>query len=161
MGNDTKNRGRSARGLKAPDIDNSRIDLAQSRDDTAHKPTRPPRIPMNRTLNLDFPHIQKDTDNFYYRVIREEGGRIEQAKQAWYEHVVDPSTNDHAVCYKGLYRNFLMRLPIEYWREDQKLKNDRQSATLNKNLGKAGLGENEYIPDGKSHVVEKDNDPLR
>ena len=54
----------------------------------AHKPKRPARVPMGATLKLEFGSITEDP-KFHFRVVSDRDGRIQQAKQAWYEHVKD------------------------------------------------------------------------
>jgi hypothetical protein len=51
-----------------------------------------------------------------------------------------------------------MRVEKKYWLEDQKLKQDRLVGKLQ---AEQTLAEGEYVPDGKAHVLEKDEyDPL-
>ena len=149
-------RGRPAAHLKQSDAENSRVDLELTRDDAAHSASRPPRVPMSATLKLEFPGLCDDP-NYHYRVISDRDGRIEQAKQAWYEHVKDHSGNN-AVRHAGLYAQYLMKIEKKYWNEDQKLKQDKVSGKLR---AEQKLASDEYLPDGRHHALQKDEyDPL-
>lgn len=159
MNDDLTLGGRPRADLPPDQIENSRVDLVKDRDEIAHEPDRPARVPMGQTLNLEAGYLDLDMKNFHHRWILEKDGRIHQAKQAYYEHVMDVD-GDKVRRHKGLYQQFLMRLPIEHWESDQKLKHDKQSAKLGAELGKEGLRPGEYIPDGKDHIVQKEIDPL-
>ena len=151
-----KKRGRPSNSTKPSAAQNSRVDLTQSREEVAHSPKRPPRVPMGATLKLAFPGLIKDTDKYHYRVYSERDGRLAQALLAWYEHVPDHSGNN--AMHPGFTGQYLMRIPIEYYQADQKLKQDKLAGKIKE---EQVLQKDEYLPDGRHHVLQKDEyDPL-
>lgn len=113
-------------------------------------PKRPPRIPMNAGMNLHVSESYLERDKFAYRWFAEnhiKGGRIENAHGAYWEHVTDENGNNFKRS-RGQDTNYLMRLELKYWREDQKLKREKVRATMEKEYS---IGEGEYAPthDGK------------
>lgn len=130
---------------------NEHLGGASSRPDDTTAPKRPPRIPLNAGQNLHVSDSLLDRENFAYRWFAEnsiKGGRVENAKGAYWEHVADthgknlrrPSGEDNM---------YLMKLEIEYWQEDQKLKQKKVDATMK---AETAIGAGEYAPtsDGKS-----------
>ena len=133
-----------------------RVGVQTDRIAGAHDTNRPPRVAMGATLNLEFGHIPKDP-GYHYRVVADRDGRLEQAQGAWYEFVKDAS-GSNVVCHKGLHNQYLMRIERKYWDEDQRLK---QTQLVGKLQQEQKLATGEYVPDGRSHVLEKDDyDPL-
>lgn len=99
-------------------------------------PIRPKRIPMDgyrNTLTFD------DRDpNFVYRVFNDVDGRIQRAEQAGYEVVTaeaelgDPTADSAASVGSAVTKpvgggvtGVLMRIPREWYKEDQALKQKR------------------------------------
>mgnify|MGYP003677245687 CR=1 FL=1 len=128
----------------------------KTRTEKAHEPKgRPERIPMGSTAKLGYPAHKMD-EGYQYRWFQNKEGRIDQAKQAWWEQVSDegkPVTRA-----SGAYPMFLMRIEKKYWVEDQKLKHERVIATMNE---EQKLSSDEYLPGDKHHVLQKDDyDPL-
>ena len=151
-----KRRGRPRANKTNEQIENSRVELETDRKEAAHAPKRPPRVSMGATLKLEFGELTADK-NYHYRVFSDRDGRIEQAKAAWYEHVKDHNGNN-VVRHAGKYPQYLMRIEKKYWEEDQKLKQDQVSSKLRE---EQRLAADEYIPDGRHHVLQKDDyDPL-
>ncbi len=149
-------RGRARNSQTDAKSQESRVDLQQSREDEAHKPERPARVSMGATLKLDFGSLVDDA-NYHFRVISDRDGRVDQAKQAWYEHVLD-ATGEKVVRHSGPYTQFLMKIKKEFWVEDQNLKLNKTISTLK---AEQKLAPDEYIPDGNHHVLQKDDyDPL-
>lgn len=132
----------------------SQVDTKVSRSDE-RKPKRPPRVPMANTLKLQF-NGKLDEKNYYYRWFKEDDGRLGQALNAYYDHVV---IDGHKV--KRQYRattQYLMQLPKEYRKEDEKLK---EAAIKGKLSEKQTLEKGEYLPDDRHHTLQADNyDPL-
>lgn len=143
-----------------PDADQTGEELSQvateTQRDTSREPKRAPRVPMTNTLKLQYNHAL-DRENFFYRWFRCENGRIEQAKAAYYDHVLD----DQGVKVKRAYRaseQYLMRIPLKYYTEDQKLKED---AIKGKLRAEQSLAKDEYLPDDRHHAIQADDyDPL-
>jgi len=152
----TKKRGRP-RANKTPDeISNSRVELSSDRMAEAHNPKRPARVPMGATLKLSFGSVCDDP-KYHFHVFSDRDGRIQQSKQAWYEHVKDEN-GDNVTRHSGPFTQYLMKVEKKYWDKDQKLKQDRLSAKIQ---GEQKLAKDEYLPDGRHHVLQKDDyDPL-
>ena len=123
--------------------------VAKSREEAAHSSGRPPRISMSNMKKLDIPESLKES-GFYYRWFQDRDGRINQAKAAYYESVVDEQGNNYTRA-SGPYTMHLMRLPQEYRDEDNRLKKKRVAATLE---AEAQIGANEYAPDRKTGKAE-------
>lgn len=116
-----------------------------SREEEAHSAGRPPRIPMTNMKKLDVPaHLLEK--GYYYYWMQDKDGGIDQAKAAYYEHVVDEQGNNRFV-NTGKYGLYLMRLRQEYRDEDLRLKKERVSATLEK---ESVIGAGEYAPDPRT-----------
>lgn len=115
--------------------------VAGSREEAAHDPGRPTRIPMGNALKLEVPESMKEK-GFYYRFFQDRGGRINQAKAAHYEIVVDEQGNSFTR-QSGPHQMILMRLPQKYRDEDLALKKKAVQATMDK---EAQIGDGEYAP---------------
>lgn len=128
----------------------------KNREDKAHTPKgRPERIPMGSTAKLGYP-AHKMVEDYQYRWFQNKEGRIDQAKQAWWEPVIDDGQPVSRA--SGAFPMFLMRIEKKYWVEDQKLKHERVIATMQE---EQKLNKDEYLPGDKHHVLQKDNyDPL-
>ena len=127
-----------------------------SREETAHSSNRPARIPMSNMKKLDVP-LSLMEEGYYYRWFQDKDGRISQAKEAYYEHVVDEQSNNY---YRssGLYGMYLMKLPQKYRDEDNKLKKARVAATLE---SETNIGPGEYAPDPKTGRAEGGESAIR
>jgi len=136
---------------------NSRVALEIDRIEGAHGAKRPPRVPMGSTLKLEFGNITDDK-NYKFRVFSDRDGNISQAEQGWWEHVKDEH-GKNIVRHCGPYKQFLMKIEIKYWEEDQILKKDQSLATIQ---AEQVLSGDEYLPDGRHHVLQKDDyNPLK
>lgn len=111
--------------------------------------TRPARIQMGHGLNLDATNIEMDESKYKYRWFLDDPqkpGRIIAAKAAYWEHVT--MSDETNVCRpSGNSTFFLMRLPLQYWEEDLKLKKEKVMATMDSN---AQVGAGEYAPDAQT-----------
>jgi hypothetical protein len=123
-----------------------------SREEVAHSSGRPERISMSNMKKLEVPENIKEA-GFYYRWFQDRDGRLAQAKSAYYEHVVDEQGNNYSRP-SGPHTMHLMRLPMEYREQDNKLKKQRVLATLE---AEAGIGANEYAPDGRESAITHTN----
>lgn len=110
---------------------------------------RPPRIPLRHGANLNYPEEKLDKDNFAYYWFLDmasKPGRIQSAHSAYWEHVEE---NGKPVTRKaGENTHYLMKLPIEYYNEDQARKAADVARTMAENMK---LGRNEYAPDAKGN----------
>jgi hypothetical protein len=94
--------------------------------------TRPKRTPLGQRNRLSF---GKQDPNFVYRVINDQDERLQQAQEAGYEFVTgDEQLGDKRAAEGGKIdsrvskpvgnntRGFLMRIPKEFYDEDQDAK---------------------------------------
>ena len=151
-----RGRGRPRADKTDNQVIDSRVELEVDRVEEAHETERPPRVSMGATLKLEFGSLCADED-YHYRVFSDRDGRVEQAKQAWYEHVMD-HTGNKVTRHSGPYVQYLMKIKKEYWNEDQELKQKKIVGTLQK---EQKLEKDEYLPDDRHHALQKDEyDPL-
>jgi len=151
-GKPAKPRGRAAASRVG--LETSQVEVQKSRTEE-RKPDRAARVPMTNTLKLQF-NGQLDTEKFYYRWFKEEDGRLGQAQGAYYDHVIIDGAKVKRQ-YKATTQ-YLMQLPIQYRKDDQKLK---EGAIKGKLSEKQTLAKDEYLPDDRHHALEKDDyDPL-
>jgi len=124
---------------------------------------RPKRIPVAEA-NRDKLHVAGlDHDNYIYRWVNDVPGRLDAFIQGWWEFVdqtgkpvgdggIDQSASTSSKFSKGVGTGqlaYLMRIPKEFWLEDQdkkeaKLKafeaDNARSARLNADYGKLEVG---------------------
>lgn len=121
--------------------------------DRAHN--RPKRTPLGQRNRLSF---GSQDPNFVYRVINDQDERLKQAQEAGYEFVVsDEQLGDKRAAEGGKIdsrvskpvgngvRGFLMRIPKEYYTEDQDAKMSKidemeKSLKPDKKAGQYGEG---------------------
>lgn len=112
-----------------------------TREAAAHTPNRPKRIPMMATSKLAIP-FEVDKVNFYHYYFSDEN--VHQAQQAYYEQVQNPDTGIvHKVQFKG-ETLVLMRLPMEFHKEDLQLKRKSVINTVQDEKA-GGLGEQNTV----------------
>lgn len=100
---------------------------------------RPKRTPLGQRNRLSF---GKQDPNFVYRVINDQDERLQQAQEAGYEFVTsNEPLGDKRVAEGGAVdsrvskpvgngtRGFLMRIPKEYYEEDQDSKMSKVTET--------------------------------
>lgn len=114
-------------------------------------PKRPPRRRLHSGQNLYVPEHLLDRKNFAYRWFAEnsiKGGRVALAEGAWWSYATDEVGNNFKRP-SGLDQMFLMKLEIQYWKEDQELKRAKVRATLHQ---ETSIGDGEYAPsvDGRA-----------
>ena len=122
--------------------------------------TRPPRVPVGQGLNLDTGGLDLDKESYYYHWVLEmpdRPGGIQKAKAAYYEHVTDASGNIVTRPAGGGF-HYLMRLPVEYRKEDLVLKKNKVLATMD---AETRIGPGEYAPDPLSHRDEGGQSAVR
>lgn len=121
----------------------------------ARPANRPKRTPLGARARLSF---GKQDPNFVYRVINDQDDRLLQAQEAGYEFVMgDEKLGDTRAAEGGKIdsriskpvgngvRGFLMRIPRDYYEEDQAAKAERINETEkamkpNKQKGEYGEG---------------------
>lgn len=117
------------------------------------RPTqRPPRVRMTAGGKLFYPEHLKD-DNYAYRWFEDKPGRLLQAEAAYWEPVLHEDGTQWMV--PGPKNMYLKRIPKEYFEEDKKLKEQRIVNTMKE---ENKLGEDEYIPEGRSGAIQQDSD---
>ena len=102
---------------------------------TDRTPTRPTRTPLGQRNRLSF---GEQDPNYVYRVINDHDERLKQAQEAGYEFVTgDTPLGDKRAAEGGKIdsriskpvgngtRGFLMRIPKEYYQEDQNAKQQK------------------------------------
>lgn len=113
--------------------------------------SRPKRTPLGARNRLTF---GAQDPNFVYRVINDQDDRLQKAQEAGYEFVQsDQKLGDERVAEGGKLdsrvskpvgngvRGYLMRIPREYYTEDQQAKADRINATEEAMKPKQSKGE--------------------
>lgn len=143
-------RGRPPKGMTPAEVEMSRAPVETPREDK-NKPVRAKRIGMQQRKKLDY--IYQDS-KYYYRWMQDRDGRIQHAREAGYEFVTDENGQE-IQRRSGPYSLHLMRLPIQYRIEDEKAKQAKVIETIKH---ESKLKEDEYIPDGQKHVVQKNGD---
>jgi hypothetical protein len=112
---------------------------------------RPQRTPLGARNRLTF---GEQDPNFVYRVINDQDDRLKQAQEAGYEFVVSDAKLGDTRAAEGSAidsrvskpvgnntRGFLMRIPKEFYQEDQKAKADKVDATEQAMKPKKAKGE--------------------
>ncbi len=140
-------RQRSAADLTESQALSQGLTTEDTRDPNAGK--RPPRVPLNNSLNLKVPGYEFDNDRFHYRFFTENvkrPTRINDAKAAYWEACTDNEGNPIVRNNGNGGKTHLMRLPMQFWREDLAAKKAKVNATLGE---QTKLGKNEYAPTEK------------
>ena len=127
------------------------------RQETSNRKERVPfGSPKQRLTNPGDP-------NFVYRIFNDnwtkEPGRIMRAKAAGYEVVegydhIAVGTNEDGTAIQGV----LMRIPKEFYEEDQKLKQaeiDKVDAEIHRGKFQEKPADNRYIPSSGIHIESK------
>lgn len=145
-----KKRGRPAGSKTQSQIECSRVDVDISREDQAHTPSRPARVRMVAGQKLA---VGRKDPNFEYRWFNDKPGRLDSAQAAWWEFVSEGG--ERIKRHAGTDTMYLMRIEKKYFDEDQNLKQRNVVDTLK---AENNLARDEYIPEGRHHVLQKDDD---
>ena len=128
--------------------------MSQSRDNKAHEnKSRPVRVPMSAGNKLHIPEHLKEEGYFYYWAI-DRKGQIEQMEAAWYERVKDDRGQDLTIPAGKGETHYAMKIKKEYHDEDIQKQQQRNIDATTKMAQK--LGEDEYIPQGRNNVMERE-----
>lgn len=94
------------------------------------------RVPMHSSSVANIPGgIKLDEKNFHYRKCADYGkGKIARYLDAGYEYVLD--ADGHKVKWPGGDELWLMRIPKDFWEEDQLAKRGRQIQVQTQQLKK-------------------------
>ena len=122
-----KPRNKTGAGTNTTEVLASHAQVTPDRATQAHTPDRPERIAMGAVGKLDVA-FALDRENFFYYWFNED--QFDQAKQAWYEAVKHPESGEVVKrTYKGM-TSILMKLPIQYRKEDLIAKREKVINTL-------------------------------
>lgn len=146
-------RGRSKAGLTGQQAKSGNLQLRMDKVAKAHSANRPARVALSTQFRLSFPEAV-DRDVWYYRVFSDRQGHIQSAKAAYYDHVTD-SAGNNITRQGGPHKQYLMKIPMKYRLEDLKLKDSKILGTIVKE--QQDIAPDEYLPDGRQHVIEKDD----
>ena len=126
----------------------------KSRSDKAHENSgRPARIQMSSGNKLHVPDaIKKEGFHYYWAIDRK--GMIEQMEAAWYEKVLDDRGQPITVPAGTGETHYLMCVQQEYYDEDIAAQQKQNIDTTAKQA--QSLGEDEYVPRGRSNVAERE-----
>jgi hypothetical protein len=141
---------------KPTDSEKSKPTDSEPQPRERERPERSERVPFGVPRQRIIRPTGCENDGFQYRVFNDnwanDPGRIQRAKQAGYE-VVDNfeplpvGSNDDGSPIKGV----LMRIPQEWYDEDQKLKQktvDAVDAAIKAGTLEQSASDKRYIPDG-------------
>ena len=128
--------------------------MSGTRDTKAHNPKqRPERVPMSAGNKLHIPEHLKEEGYFYYWAIDRKGA-IEQMEAAWYERVKDDRGEDLTVPGGKGETHYAMKIKQEYYDEDIAKQQQRNIDATTKMAQK--LSEDEYVPQGRQNVMERE-----
>lgn len=103
-----------------------------SRDSAVNeRESRPARRSMADSNNLLLTVSPRylDQKNYAYRFVADIEGRVDRLKEAWWEHVVDENGANISRRSRGTVM-LLMRIPVEYKQEDDRLKMQHYNASI-------------------------------
>jgi hypothetical protein len=126
------------------------------RGEAAHQnKQRPARVPMSAGNKLSVPDSLKEEGYQYYWSITgpDHPGKLAQMEAAWWEFVIHEGEKVERPAGKG-NTHVLMRLPIEYYRQDMAEQQKRNIDATQQEV--QALGDSEYVPMGQKSVVERD-----
>jgi len=133
-----------------------------SREDKAHGEGRAPRRPMNTgDFNLHYPENLMKADKKYYWFADDGKGRLDAAKAAWWDHVIDEQGVNYSALSGGK-KMYLMSIDKKYFDEDEKLREANYRASIgdidSKPIDAAGL--EHYVPSGTDNKIKVTSDPF-
>jgi len=120
-----------------------------SRDENVVKSrtSRRERIRIQGSLKLDFSQFTSDKSFFYYAPT-DQPGNLEKFQRGGFEFVLDSQGNKVTASGGQGLTHYLMKLPMEYYKEDQDMYEDELNRRMD-GLTKVNSGFNEYAPDGE------------
>lgn len=112
---------------------------------------RTTRIPMGRQQRLDAiaAPYQKKLQDFYLRFALDKPGRLEQYLAAGYEFVND-SNGKHVTFPSGSFHLHLMKLPLEFRKEDLEA---READISSRIVQEVKLAQDEYSPENAESAL--------
>lgn len=133
-----------------------------SREDIAHGKNRAPRVPMNTgEFILEVPPSLLQEGKKYYWFEDNGQGRIERAKAAYWEHVVDPTDGTNYCRQSGDRKMYLMCLDMDLYMEDEALREKNYRASIGEDAEKPlDGGIQAYVPSGHENNIKINKDPF-
>lgn len=151
-----KKRGRSPR---ANPVHNSKeAALLAAQEGTKDERGNRKRVPLGRRKHLEVGQ-RFISPGYVGRWV--EISRLAEARDGWYEVIIDPDTGEQVRRTKGESTLILMQIEEQYWREDQEAKLERVVDTT-KEAAKIDASKGEYSPLGRDYAVsgQATDDPL-
>lgn len=114
----------------------------------------PERVTMTNQGKLGFPAgVERDDKKFMYRwALDDKQGSMQSYIDAYWELMTN-SRGEYVARPAGHGKtHYLIRIPKEYWDEDQKKKQDANIDSLQK---RAEIRQGEYVPMGHDAVISK------
>ena len=123
---------------------------------SAHKnKSRPARVPLSAGNKLHIPAHLKEDGYFYYWAI-DRKGMIEQMEAAYYEKVLGDDKKPLTVPAGGGETHYAMRIEQRYHDEDMAAQQKKNIDATAKQA--QSLAPDEYVPMGRSEVVQKERE---
>ncbi len=124
-----------------------------SRDEKAHSPkNRPARVKLGVGTKMSVPACYKK-EGFHQYWFIDRPGEIEKAQAAWYEFVLDDSSNKITTPGGNGETHFLMEIDIETHEADIKEQQDLNNKTTNAAMK---IKDGEYSPGKHNASVTRD-----
>lgn len=123
------------------------------KNSSATREQRPERIPMSAGNKLSAP--KREGYQRYWAITGpDHPGKIEQMRAAWWDFVLDEDGQKiEQPAGKG-NTHVLMEIEQQYYDEDMARQQQRSLDATQSNI--QALGEDEYVPQGRNSVVERD-----
>jgi hypothetical protein len=147
-----RERGRSANQMTPAQQMTDRSQKETDFSNPENRIDRPRRIPMGRMQRMSVPEYLLDRERFHYAMMVDRPGNLESAEAAYYEYVLDDSGSKISRNSGQGETSYLMRLPIEYYKEDQLAKRRQNNATVRK---EAELEKDQYVPGGATSAISE------
>lgn len=143
---------RSAAGLSVDEAQREGVVMGDDRDPNTEVQQARVRIPMNSGQKLSLRGVQLDQEKYHYKWMYEGPDRLGvlvAAKEAFYEHVTDNSGAIMRAPSGGGFM-YLMRLEMQYYREDQAASKEKRLAARRRNNA---IKSGEYSVDSQGRPV--------
>lgn len=144
-------RARSATEVSVDEAHREGLTMTEERDPNAEVMQERVRIPFNAGQKLSLRGYKLEPDKFHYRWFHEDPTRpgiIPAALEAFYEHC---TMNGQPIkAPSGAGADYLMRLPMEYHRDDLKAAKEKRAKLRQRD---SKLADNEYTTDDKGRPV--------
>ena len=128
----------------------------QSREDKAHKSSRPAQVPIGQGQKLKIAQrfVEK---GYHYHWFLDRQGELEAAQAAWYEFVKDEKGEKVTVPAGKGDTHYLMRIDQQYYDEDMAKQQDMVTETTRRRI-EVNRNAGEYSPEKAETAVIKDRE---